>query len=96
MKTKLIKTVLIVFAVTMILSCKTVTLKGKIAVKGNEPHTYLVLILEQNLEYAIVGDLRQEIWTKYQGQVIKVRGKIVKQAVGPGFPAELEVSEILQ
>ena len=96
MKTKLIKTVLIVFAVTMILSCKTVTLKGKIAVKGNEPHTYLVLILEQNLEYAIVGDLRQEIWTKYQGQVIKVQGKIVKQAVGPGFPAELEVSEILQ
>ncbi|MCW8966292.1 MAG: hypothetical protein OQK82_06370, partial [Candidatus Pacearchaeota archaeon] len=35
----------------------SVTIKGRITVKGNEPHTYLVIITEDKMEYTIVGDL---------------------------------------
>ena len=80
----------------ILISCKSITLKGKIAVKGSEPHTYLVLVSVENGEYAIVGELKQEIWNKYQGHMIKVRGNVIKQAIGPGFPAELEVIQILE
>ena len=82
---------LIVIVTVMILGC--VTLSGRVAVKGNEPHTYIVLITDDT-EYIIVGDLAGEIRREYQKKIITVKGKIVKKAI-PGKPAELEVFEIL-
>ncbi|MBN1836779.1 MAG: hypothetical protein JW820_13070 [Spirochaetales bacterium] len=73
--------------------CTSLTVAGRVAVKGSEPHTYLVLVAA-NQDYKIVGPLREEIWRRYQGQRIRVRGRLVRKAIGPGFPAELEVLEI--
>jgi hypothetical protein len=70
-------------------------LEGQISVKGNVPHTYLSLATNDNKEYSIVGKYKKEIWTTYQGQVIKVEGKITKKAIGPGLPAEFEVTKII-
>ena len=74
--------------------CSSVKIAGRVAVKGSEPHTYLVLV-SNGQDYKLVGPLRDEIWKSFQGRRIRVRGRIVREARGPGFPAELEVLEIL-
>ncbi len=90
------------FLVTLILiaagtsSCRSVTFHGKVAVRGSEPHTYLSLLSADKGEAALVGPLRDEIEANYQGRYIKVEGRVVKKAAGPGFPAELEVIRILE
>lgn len=76
-------------------ACSSLKVAGRVAVKGNEPHTYLVLVSDSR-EYKLVGPLQEKIWKTYQGQRIRVRGRIVREALGPGFPAELEVLEILE
>jgi hypothetical protein len=72
-----------------------ITIKGSISVKGNEPHTYLALTTDRNEEFSIVGKKKKEIWENYQGQVITVKGKIVRKSIGPGFPAEFDVTKII-
>ncbi len=74
--------------------CTSLVFRGKVTVKGSEPHTYLVLVAKDT-EYKLVGRLQEKIWQQYQGRTIEVRGEIIKDAIGPGFPAELEVTEIL-
>lgn len=99
-------------AVTIIASfsligCNSVSVQGKVAVKGNEPFTYVALVADENVEYSIVGPLKSEIREKYQGRYLKVRGRIIRSgpSVGspskpgpstPGPPVELEVLEILE
>jgi hypothetical protein len=70
------------------------TFEGKVALKGNEPHTFLVLITNK-AEYTIVGRLSSEIKRHYQQKRIRVKGTIVKKRQGPLKPAELEVMEVL-
>jgi hypothetical protein len=74
----------------------SVTIEGKISVKGNEPNVYLALTTKDNREYSIVGKYEKEIWEKYQGQSIRVKGRIVKKGIGPGFPDEFEVTGIME
>lgn len=72
-----------------------IVLRGKVSIKGNEPVTYLCLSSESGSEYKLTGKLQTIIRNRHQQQIIVVKGKIVKKAVGPGFPAEFDVSEIL-
>ena len=76
-------------------SCLSMTLQGRISVKGNEPHTYLALSTGES-EYSLVGPLRDSLLKQYQGKYLKVRGEIVKEALGPGYPAEFEVQDIVE
>ncbi len=69
---------------------------GTLSMKGSEPHTYLALTTEEGIEYKITGPLEKKLAGAYQYKKVTVAGKIVKEAVGPGFPAELNVSEILK
>ena len=83
--------------------CDTVTVGGRVAVKGSEPSTWVALVETGNeeterparTEYALVGPLADEIRSRHQGRHLVVRGRIVSEARGPGFPAELKVTEIL-
>ena len=80
-----------------LLGCNSVSVQGKVAVKGNEPFTYVALVADGNVEYSIVGPLKIEIREKYQGRYLKVRGRIVRPSrPKPGPPAGLEVLEILE
>ena len=77
-------------------SCLTLTVQGRVSVRGNEPFTYLSLVTQENEEYALVGPLEEEVRREYQGSYIKLRGQVLEEAKGPGFPAQLEVEEILE
>ena len=67
-----------------------ITIIGKVEIKGSEPHTYIAIVLDDGTEYAIVGDLEELIRSEYQNVIIELKGNIVSQAVGPGFPAKIE------
>ncbi|MDY6969145.1 MAG: hypothetical protein SVR08_10910 [Spirochaetota bacterium] len=71
-------------------------INGKVSVKGNEPHTYLVIITRKYGALKIVGAFEKEIRRNYQQKYIKVNGKVVKKTIGPGFPAEFKVTEIIE
>lgn len=90
-----IKIMLISLAAIYLVSCTTI-IEGTISVKGNEPHTYCALVTNDIKEYKIVGNYQKEIQAKYQGRRLALKGKITRNHVGPGFPAEFSVDEIIK
>ena len=70
---------------------------GTIQTLGSEPHTYFALVVEHNdstdvTVLRLVGDFDRA--RSAQGQQMVVRGVLESEPVGPGFPAELRVTEI--
>lgn len=72
-----------------------IELTGKLSVKGSEPHTMLVLTTSRGEAYQIVGDLEAVLRGNFQYRTVTLRGEVVKEAIGPGFPAQFEAVEIL-
>jgi hypothetical protein len=70
-----------------------VTLSGKITVKGSEPNTYLALTAADGTIYELNGKAAVELREEYQNRLVELRGRIVKDTLGPGMPARVEVSE---
>ena len=68
---------------------QVIELTGRVTVTGSAPRTILVLVTETD-HYEIVGDLAAELRRLQQVQVT-VRGHVVREAAGPGFPAQLQV-----
>lgn len=70
----------------------TASWTGRVTVKGNEPHAWLALTAEDGTVYEVVGEKALEIRKAWQGRRIRVEGRIVEEARGPGFPARLEAT----
>ena len=62
---------------------------GRVTVTGSAPLTILVLVTETD-HYEIVGDVAPEL-RKLQQLQVTVRGRVVREAAGPGFPAQFQV-----
>lgn len=88
--------ILFVFFIIGLIGCEDIDLEGKVAVLGNEPHTYLALITDDHGDFKIVGKLEKKIWDNYQQIRIRVKGNIIKEGIGPGFPPELEVTKVIE
>ncbi len=74
---------------------KTIDITGKIYVKGNEPFSGLVIEdIKDHQSYKITNAKRFDLLHKQQ-QTVRIKAKRVKKALGPGFPAEIEVIEIV-
>ena len=77
-----------------------IVLVGRVAIKGSEPHTMVVLTAVsetgRKVDYQLVGPLMAEIGRKYQNKTVRLRGRIVREPVGPGFPAQFEVFAVEQ
>ncbi|GIT99903.1 hypothetical protein TSL6_04100 [Sulfurovum sp. TSL6] len=69
-------------------------LEGRVAVKGSEPHTYLsIKDTKTQTSYKIHNQAKFDL-TKKQNKMVKVKAVVVKEAIGPGFPAVIEVVEV--
>lgn len=66
-----------------------VAVVGRVTATGSEPHVILVLVTDDG-DYELVGDRAGELW-RLQQRDVSVRGRVVRKAYGPGFPAQLEV-----
>ena len=75
-----------------------VTVTGKLAVYGSEPHTYLALAVDDapspsgSRLLQIEGELLGELY-ELQGRTVTVRGAVSRLVIGPGFPTVIEVQE---
>ena len=69
-------------------------LEGRVAMKGSCPHTYLSIkdTMSQK-SYKIQNQDKFDLSQK-QNQTVKVKAMLVKEAIGPGFPAVIEVVEV--
>lgn len=74
-----------------------ITVTGIARVFGNEPHTFLALVVpdpERESGERLVqvsGDLEDELWN-LQNARVTVTGEVRRLEVGPGFPLEILVS----
>ncbi|MDX1700622.1 MAG: hypothetical protein R3250_08400 [Melioribacteraceae bacterium] len=71
-----------------------VEIEGRVAVKGSSPHTYLsIKDSKSHKSYKIQNQSEFDLMTR-QNQTLKVKAVLIKEAVGPGFPAVIEVVEV--
>ena len=66
-----------------------VTVSGRVTVTGSEPHVRLVVVTAAET-YELVGPAAAEL-QRLQQRRVTVRGRVVRAASGPGFPAQLRV-----
>ena len=92
MYNKVLKLALIVGILSGYISAMEIV--GKIKVKGSSPHTYLVIEDNKTHKSYTISNAKDFNLTNRQNEILKVEAKIIKKAVGPGFPAVIEVLEI--
>ena len=91
----MIKTFL--FLLTFIVGCSnetTLDIEGRLAVKGSSRYHYLnINDINSNINYKISNKTSFDLINK-QNQIVKIKASIIKQAVGAGYPAVIEVIEV--
>jgi len=69
-------------------------LEGRVAVKGSSPHTYLsIKDSKSHKSYKIQNQEKFDLMKK-QNQTVKIEAILIKEAIGPGFPAVIDVVEV--
>ena len=69
-------------------------LEGRVAVKGSSPHTYLSIKDSKSQKSYKIQNQSEFDLMKKQNQMVKVKAVLIKDALGPGFPAVIEVVEV--
>ncbi|MEA1953401.1 MAG: hypothetical protein U9O24_03320 [Campylobacterota bacterium] len=90
------KKIILFFAIMGFIGCtgsQSIILKGKVSVKGSFHHYLNIKDIKSNKSYKIQNSEAFDL-IKKQNQVIKVKVKLIKEAIGPGFPAVIEVLQI--
>ena len=71
-------------------------LEGRLAVKGSSVHTYLVIEDKKSHKSYKIQNKDNFNLINRQKQTVKIKAKLIKEAIGPGFPAEIEVLEVIE
>lgn len=69
-------------------------LEGGLYIKGSGPYTYLVIEDQKSHKSYKIQNGKKFDLLKRQKEVVRLKAKLVKKAVGPGFPAVVEVVEV--
>jgi hypothetical protein len=69
-------------------------LEGRVAMKGSSPHTYLSIKDSKSQKSYKIQNQSEFDLMKKQNQMVKVKAVLIKDALGPGFPAVIEVVEV--
>jgi len=88
----IIKVFLIILGVSIYINA--IEIVGKIKVKGSSPHTYLVIEDINNSKNYKISNPQDFNLINRQNETLKIEGKVIKKAIGPGFPSVVEVIEI--
>ena len=74
-------------------SSNILEISGKVAMYGNEPHTYLAIKSSDNTLYKIQNPKEFNLFNM-QNQNIKVKAVLLSKKAGPGFPATIKVLKL--
>ena len=91
------KKILIALSLMGFIGCaqdNMIELEGRVAVKGSSPHTYLSIKDSKSQESYKIQNQTEFDLMKKQNQIVKVKAVLIKEAIGPGFPAVIEVVEV--
>jgi hypothetical protein len=69
-------------------------LEGRIAMQGSSIHTYLVIEDKKSNKTYKIKNKESFNLSQQQNKILKLKAKLLKEAIGPGFPAEIEVLEV--
>ena len=69
-------------------------LEGGLYMKGSVPHSYLVIEDKISHKHYKIQNAKRFNLGKRQKEVVKLKAKLVKKAIGPGFPAIIKVVEV--
>ena len=71
-------------------SQEMIAVTGRVTVTGSDPLVILVIVTDTDAEYELVGE-HADALRDLQQRYVTVSGRVVRSALGPGFPAQLEV-----
>ncbi len=74
-------------------TAREIIITGVIAMTGNDPFLKLIVQQDQGKTYEIIGEYKNQL-SRRQAQTVTVSGIVEKEAIGPGFPAQLRVLSI--
>ncbi len=70
-----------------------IDVEGRVAMKGSATHSYLSIKDEKTQKSYKIQNPKPFGLEDKQNHRVKLKAKIIKEAVGPGFPAVIEVLE---
>lgn len=76
------------------LSCDHQQYSGTISLRGNDPFHKLILTTDDGRYFELVGEGAKKLFS-YQYSKVVIVGKVKSPSKGPGFPAQIEVTEII-
>ena len=92
------KKVISILATLSFLGCSSssnnFTLKGKIAVFGSVPHTYIGIKDSKSNRIFKISNASKFNLNKLQNHTVQIKAKLEKEPIGPGFPAVISVVKI--
>lgn len=71
-------------------------LSGRLFLTGNVPHAFLALEDSEGVLYRLTGEAVEALTRNSQGRTAVLRGRVVRQAAGPGLPAEFLVTKVVE
>ena len=91
------KIFVLVVAIVSFVACAegdTADVTGRLAMKGTSIHTYLVIEDTQTHQALKIDNYKAFHLAKRQNEIVTLKVKLIKKAIGPGFPAVVEVVEV--
>ena len=90
---------IIVYALTLgaLMGCAqngNLELEGGLYVKGSAPHSYLVIEDQGSHKSYKIQNPKTFNLEKRQKEIVQLKAKLIQKAIGPGFPAVIEVTEV--
>ncbi len=89
------KTIFTLLAAGALMGCaqsNDLELEGGLYMKGSSPHSYLVI--EDSKSHKSYKIQNAKRFNLNQKQKVRLRAKLLKESVAPGFPAIIEVVEV--
>lgn len=71
-------------------------LQGRVAMKGSARHSYLTIYDQKTHKSYKIQNQKDFDLIHKQNKSIKLEATLVKKASGPGFPATIEVTDVIE
>ncbi|RUM69444.1 MAG: hypothetical protein DSZ09_05720 [Sulfurovum sp.] len=93
----MIKKIMTICTIVGYLGCTqshSIQLQGRLAMKGSSTHTYLSIYDKKSQKSYKIKNKEQFNLLQRQNQTVTLEATLLKEAKGPGFPAEIEVLKV--